>query len=76
MPTIDPRAPKFHARCRSCIFYDNLDTPPGTGLCRARPPLATPNLRGEVVVGWPQINDNDWCGDWEEIESGDTVRSM
>lgn len=45
--------------CATCKAFDPIDTDDnGYGYCRLRAPAAQSN-RGEL--GWPVINDDDWC---------------
>ena len=47
-------------KCADCKFFQEVFK---WGLCRRNPPVA--NLESDSVNGtWPEVNDNDWCGEF------------
>lgn len=61
--------------CISCRFFDNSDKDrwdAGMGLCRRRAPVsvmpvseACEELYPQSFARWPQVWDNDFCGEFE-----------
>ena len=50
--------PKYEWTCKSCMFYKMKE---GTvGRCRKNAP---------TVGGWPDVSDDDWCGDHKRNKS-------
>lgn len=64
--------------CKGCRFYEaktalyfegsgkkNVERFTGEGLCRANPPLISPDMYGDQGT-WPTVSDSDWCGKFEK----------
>lgn len=59
MPKLDDR------RCGNCCWFE-ASKRNATGDCRRRSPAVFLSLRTKVT-GWPQV-DADWfCGDWDVV---------
>lgn len=64
-------------RCRSCRFFDWVDT--HEGYCRRLAPEPRlyekddePMEVPEVI--WPKVFDTDWCGEWQRATPADVSR--
>ncbi len=63
-------------KCISCQYYDRDDgrSDDGSaqrwGRCRRALPTVNPTpAKAYMVEGvWPQIRDDDWCGEWTAVE--------
>lgn len=42
--------------CANCNFFRFKYETDANGECRRHPP--------QVVIGWPTVEANDWCGEW------------
>jgi hypothetical protein len=59
--------------CVTCRFaspvimpldHDGADAPNPVVECRRYPPQFVA-VDGEPVIGWPQVNADDWCGEYK-----------
>ena len=56
--------------CCACRNFESGGD--GSGECRAAPPVpiivaTNDNSKDETITIWPQVNESDWCGAWEEL---------
>lgn len=52
--------------CGSCQFFDRTRAfKNGTGACRKHPPTDYKIKLTGGTSDWPQVNANDWCGEWQ-----------
>ena len=56
--------------CATCTFFKS-DVYPQQ--CRSRSPLIFV-INGEVKTQWPNVDSDDWCGDWEDAIGSDGIR--
>ena len=56
--------------CQHCRFFVQYDAPPGNpfGRCHRRSPLVTGGLHCEVSTVWPEVKQDDGCGEWESAK--------
>jgi hypothetical protein len=57
----DPEAP----RCKTCRFYEPLQSDANWGECRRRAPVPTRERESPVrrIGGFPTVSETDWCGE-------------
>ena len=63
-------------KCVACQYYDRSesrsaqDSTQRWGQCRRGVPMLNPtSAKGYMVEGlWPQVRDDDWCGEWVATE--------
>jgi hypothetical protein len=63
-------------KCVACKYYDRSesrsvrDSTQRWGQCRRGVPMLNPaSAKGYMVEGlWPQVRDDDWCGEWLATE--------
>lgn len=60
--------------CQTCRYFEPLEG--GGGHCRRYAPR--PAMLGEIAGvedthfrQWPEVEDDDWCGEWALVRPGD-----
>jgi len=58
--------------CNKCIFWkrweNNID--PNHGDCKKHSPIIVSDRDGEYSSIWPDTDGDDWCGSFQETETG------
>lgn len=50
--------------CDSCRWYNGV---PPLGRCRKNPPTVFGMPDGEYMSDFPEVDPDDWCGQWEKV---------
>lgn len=61
-------------KCETCLFYfepqgDNL-----FGTCRHRSPIISMKNQFDIPTHFPEVYEDDWCGDYESVKNGNRSR--
>ena len=51
--------------CESCRWYELIEDV-STGHCHKNPPMTFGSPDGEFMTDFPEVDSEDWCGQWEE----------
>lgn len=67
-------AHKIQPKCKACRFFsqnaavDGLtaeEIKEGEGFCRRHAPHPRKVEHGDLLVEFPRVYDNEWCGEWQ-----------
>ena len=58
-------------RCDECRFWKQQNTTVFEGECHRNPPV--PVKIAYICSYWPRCNRDDWCGEFQAKETGETV---
>jgi hypothetical protein len=52
--------------CENCCYRINMEMGSYDWIeCHRYPPVFVPNEEDGSCARWPEVEHNDWCGEWE-----------
>ena len=54
-------------KCKDCKFFDDMIM--SVGLCRHDTPMMAYSDDDPFNAVWPEVNNYDWCGEFQEKET-------